>query len=170
MKDAFGGIFTLQLVVIFMIIVNTFLAFSVNYTKAFRAKNEIRSIIEKHEGLTCSAMKRIQETLAKEKYSINPNVSCPSGYIRAEDAGGTARFCYRVEKVDIAGTNKDDNKYKGSYYTIITYVNINLPIFDKIFAGYLGNIFKIKGETALIYSSGDDSEIAETGTIFTCSD
>ena len=62
MKEAFGGIFTLQFIVVFMIIVNCFLAFSVNYTKAFRAKNEIRSIIEKNEGLTCSAMKQIEGT------------------------------------------------------------------------------------------------------------
>lgn len=51
MKDAISGAMSLQIIVIFMLIVNGYLAFSVNYTKAFRVKNEIISIIEKNEGL-----------------------------------------------------------------------------------------------------------------------
>lgn len=59
MRDAISGAMTLQIIVIFMIIINCYLAFSVNYTKAFRVKNEIRSIIEKNEGLTCSALSHL---------------------------------------------------------------------------------------------------------------
>lgn len=153
MKDAFGGIFTLQFVVVFMIIVNCFLAFSVNYTKAFRAKNEIRSIIEKYEGLTCCAMKQIEETLSANNYRLNEKQTCPKGYDLALDSNNTPRFCYRIEKVDSAGTSDDDKAYKGAYYSIITYVNINIPIFSNIFTS-IGNIFNVNGETALIYSSG----------------
>ena len=61
MRDAISGALTLQIILIFMIIINCYLAFSVNYTKAFRVKNEILSIIEKNEGLTCSAMDQIND-------------------------------------------------------------------------------------------------------------
>ena len=157
MRDAFGGVFTLQLVVIFMIIVNCFLAFSVNYTKAFRAKNEVRSIIEKYEGLTCCAMKQIETVLAKDKYQLPKNYSCPKGYTLAIDSGSTARFCVKVQKVDVDGGTDIHNKYKGAYYSVVTYVNINIPIFDRIFASTdLQQAFAVKGETALIYSSGEN--------------
>jgi len=155
MRDAFGGIFTLQFIVIFIIVVNCFLAFSVNYTKAFRAKNEIRSIIEKNEGLTCCAMKQIMEVLNENNYRLGTATSCPDGYDIATGPDNTRYFCYKIEKVDANGTNDEKNVYKGAYYSIITYVNLNIPIFSNIFERTSAqNIFAVKGETALIYSSG----------------
>ena len=73
MRDAIGGALTLQMILVFMVIVNCYLAFSVNYSKAFRVKNEIRSIIEKNEGLTCDAMDQINDLLVRTRYTINPN-------------------------------------------------------------------------------------------------
>jgi len=164
MKDAFGGIFTLQFIVVFMIIVNCFLAFSVNYTKAFRAKNEIRSIIEKHEGLTCDAMQQIEDTLSANKYRLSDDVKCPEGYSMARDSNNTPRFCYKIQKVDVGGTSNSNYNYKGAYYSIVTYVNINIPIFSKIFSRTsVQNIFAVKGETALIYSSGENHSGLENG-------
>ena len=156
MKDALGGVLTIQMIVIFMIIVNCFLAFSVNYTKAFRAKNEIRSIIEKHEGLTCNALSQIDEFLSKNNYSIADGFAswCEgANYSVARNSNNTPLFCYKIEKVDITGSSSDNATYKGAYYTIVTFVNIDIPLFNRIFSS-VGNVFQVKGETALIYSSG----------------
>jgi len=46
MRDAIGGTFSIQIILFFLIIINSYLAFSVNYTKAFRIKNNIIAIIE----------------------------------------------------------------------------------------------------------------------------
>ena len=46
MKEGIGGVFVLQAIVVAMIIITCLLAFSVNYTKAFRVKNEIRNIAD----------------------------------------------------------------------------------------------------------------------------
>ena len=70
-RDAISGAMTLQIIVIFMIIINCYLAFSVNYTKAFRVKNEIRSIVEKNEGMTCSAISQINDLMLKSNYKMN---------------------------------------------------------------------------------------------------
>ena len=156
MKDALGGALTIQMIVIFMIIVNMFLAFSVNYTKAFRAKNEIRSIIEKNEGLTCNALQHIDDFVLKNNYRIADGFAtwCDrNGYEIARDGNQTPLFCYKIQKVDATGSSDSNETYKGAYYTVATFVNIDIPIFNRIFSN-VGSVFRVQGETALIYSSG----------------
>ena len=162
MKDAIGGSLSLQIILIFLVIVNSYLAFSVNYTKAFRVKNEIRSIIEKHEGLTCEAATEIDELLTKVNYQANEgfrawcmaNDQAADGwkYYNSNMSG----FCYKVTPIDKYGTTDPDSEFKGAYYTVATYVNvIDLPMINKML-GFMRNLFIVKGETALIYSSGVD--------------
>ena len=166
MRDAIGGTFSITAIVIFLLIVNCFLAFSVNYTKAFRAKNEVRSIIEKSEGLGCDALHRIENILSTNHYRIGDPYEtwCKNnGYKIAMDSNNTPLFCYKVEKVDITGAGDNKKAYKGAYYTIATFVNIDIPIFNKVFEG-IGNVFMVKGETALIYSSGINYEGLDRGS------
>lgn len=154
MRDAIGGAMTLQIIVIFMIIINCYLAFSVNYTKAFRVKNEIRSIIEKNEGLTDAAKEQINDLMLKNKYKMNElfETWCSNNdYEVLRLAAGS--FCYKYQKVDVSGTYNDLNTYKGAYYTVATFVNIDLPLVNNLLP-FAGNLFLVKGETALIYSSG----------------
>ena len=166
MKEAMGSAFSITAIVIFLIIVNCFLAFSVNYTKAFRAKNEIRSIIEKNEGLTCNAMHQIEDFLNENHYHIGEPYEnwCDNNddYKIARGDNNTALFCYKVEKVDITGASNSNKAYKGAYYTVATFVNIDIPIFNKIFES-IGNVFMVRGETALIYSSGVNYEGLDDG-------
>lgn len=160
MRDAIGGAMSLQIIIIFLIIINCYLAFSVNYTKAFRVKNEIRSIIEKNEGLTCSAMNQINDLMIKNKYNMNPqfeNWCRNNGYSVARAEAGS--FCYKYNKIDVTGTSSTNSLYKGAYYTVATFVNIDIPLVNNILP-FAGNLFLIKGETAQIYSSGNNSEIS----------
>ena len=160
MRDAISGAMTLQIIVIFMIIINCYLAFSVNYTKAFRVKNEIRSIIEKNEGLTCSAMQQINDLMLKTNYKMNAEFEdwCTrNGYSVASTGAGS--FCYKYQKIDVAGTSNKNNTYKGAYYTIATFVNMDIPLVNNVLP-FAGNLFLVKGETAQIYSSGNNSEIS----------
>ena len=154
MRDAISGAMSLQIIVIFLIIINCYLAFSVNYTKAFRVKNEIRSIIEKNEGFTCSAAKQINDLMLKNKYKMNPkfeNWCSTNGYTVAKLPAGS--FCYKYEKVNVDGNAAGSSIYKGAYYTVATFVNVDLPLVNNLLP-FAGNLFLVKGETALIYSSG----------------
>lgn len=159
MRDAIGGAMTLQIILIFMIIINCYLAFSVNYTKAFRVKNEILSIIEKNEGLTCSAVEQINDFMLKNNYKMNEKfeVWCTNNGYSVADVGAGS-FCYKYQKVDIQGTSNEDSKYKSAYYTVATFVNMDIPLINNIIPA-AGNIFLVKGETSQIYSSGNNSEI-----------
>ena len=51
MRDAFGGVTNLVIIVVFLTLVSGYLAFNVNYTKAFRVKNKIISTFEQYEGV-----------------------------------------------------------------------------------------------------------------------
>ena len=53
MRDAFGGVANLVIIVVFLVLVSGYLAFNVNYTKAFRVKNKIISTYEQYNG-NCS--------------------------------------------------------------------------------------------------------------------
>ena len=70
MKEAIGGALTIQIILIFLILVNGYLAMTVNYTKAFRVKNGIISIIERNEGITEQAGKDIAIIMRNSGYGI----------------------------------------------------------------------------------------------------
>ena len=168
MKDAIGGVLSLNLILIFLVIISCYLAFSVNYTKAFRVKNEIRSIIEKNEGLNCKALEQINTLMDKSNYELPDAFKgwCrSSGYIVVDsstdylDKGG---FCYKAQLVNKYGTT--DDKFNGVYYTIVTFTSIiNMPMFGGTASDanglmkLLGSTFAVKGETSIIYSSGVDN-------------
>ena len=48
MQEAFGGILNIFLILIFLVIVEGILAFTVSYTKAFRMKNYVIATIEQY--------------------------------------------------------------------------------------------------------------------------
>lgn len=164
MKEAIGGAMTINIILIFMLIVNAYLAFSVNYTKAFRIKNNIVSIIEKNEGLTDQAQKQIYTTMVENGYNVAKDyvTRCGSngldGY-RAmyNDAGG---YCVKVTVVDNTGGTNMNNTYVGAYYSVVSFINIDIPVLNKIFPVF-ANVFSIKGETKTIYSSGFNTELLE---------
>jgi len=70
-KEAMGGVFTMQAILVFLVLATGLLAFSVSYTKSFRVKNEIRRIIEQYEGLTESYQwyQKHKEEVMKRPYA-----------------------------------------------------------------------------------------------------
>ena len=48
MRDAFGGLLNIVIIVVFMTLVSGYLAFNVSYAKAFKVKNKIISTIENY--------------------------------------------------------------------------------------------------------------------------
>ncbi|MDD6224534.1 MAG: hypothetical protein PUB18_06020 [bacterium] len=164
MREAVGGSMSLMVIALFLLIVNCYLAFSVNYTKAFRVKNEILSIIEKYEGLTVDARSRIQTYMNQTNYRVNEGFlqwCTANGYqVERNDFGS---FCYKCEKVDQTGNAHPNSKYKGTYYSVATFVNIDIPMINNLLP-VTGNIFRVEGETEIIYSSGNNSEVCPNTT------
>lgn len=176
MRDAIGGVLVIEIVIVFLLIVNSYLAFSVNYTKAFRVKNRIISIIENHEGLHVddtsegSALSDIEKMMLENHYSINDaftnNCSSLDGAGQYHKIGNSVGgFCTYIMPTSETGSNEADETYKGAVYSVAVFVNIDLPVLNRIFP-YFANVFAIKGETKTIYSSGAYTELSGTDDDF----
>lgn len=141
MKDAFGGILNIVFIAIFLMIVSGILGLVVNYTKAFKMKNIVISTIEQYEGAKgCfsgedSGCKSKMLDEAKNIGYKPSELQCPTskGYTKTNDL-----FCYKIIESD---------SKNGYVYSIITQVDINIPIINKIMGL---SIFQVHGDTRAI--------------------
>ena len=143
MREAFGGAFTIKLMLIFLAIYIAFIAVALNYAKAFRVKNRIIDIIEQNEGIYSyddtkegSVIGNINSYLNTVGYYVNlANIkNNNTENINCYDRG------YCIEETTAPVTDGITSKY----YKVTTYININFPFFKLNF-----NI-PITGETRKI--------------------
>ena len=144
MKEAFGGIFNIIYVVIFLVVVISILGLVVSYTKAFKMKNAIISVIEEYEGSGCFpeqsggtkntiCRNKIKEKAQELAYSpVSLNCDTGNGFYNADNF-----YCYSVDK-----RIKDGNCYVMA--KVVTQVNISFPLIDKIM-GF--SFFQVSGDT-----------------------
>lgn len=162
MREAIGGALTIQIILVFLILVNGYLIMTVNYTKAFRIKNNIISIIEQNEGITEQAGKDISAIMRDAGYSVATGYlnSCSSiGYkavypsqLSALGTSATSGgFCYKRINVDPTGSGK----MIGREYSIMTFVDVNVPGLNRLLE-LIPEVFSVKGETKTIYSNKVD--------------
>lgn len=143
MRDAFGGIVNLAMIVVFLVLVSGYLAFNVNYTKAFRVKNYVITSFEQYEG-NCQAnsacAKKISEYIKSIGYNA-PDLKV-SDYTCVSEG-----YCYhQFDATDETGVYSEGNKK--IYFRIVTQINIDIPIINKILPSM--KIFQVSGATKLI--------------------
>ena len=140
MKDAFGGIVNIVLMAVFLLAISGILGLIVSYSKAFKMKNEVISNIEKYQGACFTkasdnqknCYSRIREGAKSIGYSPD-YLNCPSDFDRDPDGN---YYCYKKVKAK-----------NGYYYSIITQVDINIPIINRI----LGiSIFQVHGDSRVV--------------------
>ena len=143
MREAFGGAFTIKLMLIFLAIYIAFIAVALNYAKAFRVKNKIIDIIEQNEGIDSyidtkegSVIGDINSYLNTVSYYVNlANIkNNNTENINCYDRG------YCIEETTAPVTDG----IKSKYFKVTTYININFAFFKLNF-----NI-PITGETRKI--------------------
>lgn len=144
MSNAFGGVVNLTFIVVFLVVVSGFLAFSVSYNKAFRVKNKIISIIETKEGIDHddgSAREEIKNYMSSIGFSYKKDWSA-EGYDTCRDG-----FCY--SKVPVSDAVPAEGIKAKVYYKVSTAVNIDLPVL-----GYYVpqmKLFQVSGTTSTFY-------------------
>ncbi len=138
MRQAIGSTWVMQLVIIFMLIFVAFLSLSINYTKAFKIKNELITMIEKYEGLSegdNGSLKIINNYLLYNNYSTR-------GYCEANELGITdlqegtmelaeqgEKYYYCVRKINTSVTGLP-NRAK---YSIRIFFHFSLPVLGDLF-------------------------------------
>ena len=149
MREAIGGTWIFSIVIVFIVLFSGYLAISVNYSKAFRVKNQIVTIIEQHEGLNTDAEDEITEYLNGVGYAVygKCDTSGASGereYGRESNTAGSG-YKYCITK----RVSNDSSSLKRTYYKVKVWFRLDLPIFGSLFT------FPITGETKGIYYAND---------------
>lgn len=147
MRDAMGGSVALVIIVVFIVIALGYMAFNVNYTKAFRMKNKIISVYEKYEG-KCeeNCEKEIKDYADTIGYSMGDGLTCADDY----ELSKYNLYCSKKISVNYGDESKDiihDLKPK-VYYRIITKINIEIPIINNMLDL---KFFYITGDTKSFY-------------------
>lgn len=165
MKDSIGGVWLMGIVIVFIALFSSFLAYSISYTKAFRTKNEIINIIERNEGFTTyngaanlSALGDMQfndqmtiegqqnKTEVKAfafirglgyNWRAAEQVEC---FLRGEDIGTMMPGGYCLKRYCPVSGESDK-----VYYKVTTFTTLEIP--------FLGLVFRlpISGETKALY-------------------
>jgi hypothetical protein len=144
MKDAFGGIVNFVFLAVFLLVVIGLLGLVVSYTKAFRMKDAIISVIEEYEGTGCypesplspsgttthsACREKIRQKAASLAYNP-PALSCTGTNVYMADG----LYCYTIEK----------KASDAAVISVITQVDMSFPIIEKIM-GF--RFFQVKGDT-----------------------
>lgn len=157
MRQSIGGIWLLQLVVLFILLFVGFIILTLNYSRSVRIKNEAISIVEKYEGLNETSIRNVNTFLYSSGYGAtgvctNEEKNGLYGALdlsrsTLEEARANVKYFYCVKK--LKGTNTTN------YYQLTLFYKFNLPVIGDR-AG-----FSVKGTTTN-FQSLDSEEYNET--------
>lgn len=145
MRESIGGAWLLGIVMTFIVLFASFLAISINYSKAFKVKNNVVDLIEKNEGMTKKAVDDIYAYLETQGYILKGK--CSPGYTGFDRDGkaDSSEALYCVKKTTITHTDLEK-----SYYSVEVFFRLDLPVVGKLFT------FRVTGETMSIYFAEDE--------------
>lgn len=166
MRDAFGGVVNLAVIVVFLVIVSGYLAYNVNYTKAFKVKNRIISYFEQYgrqcEKADTDCNKKIKKYMQDIGYSTDSSFTSKDGEKATNDGTATGEtgtgvwncntnvgYCWARFNAESNSTDVHDmvkKGYKKVYYKVATRINMDIPIINRI----MPNIFEVTGATKQI--------------------
>ncbi len=160
MREAIGGTWIFQIVILFILLFTGYMCLSINQSKAFNVKNSIIKTIEREEGVDLSnpdrdsAIQQIVSYLKETAYRTTGK--CPdeirnknSGQVVAQYHGYTrdgkiannsnAAFCI-AEVTARSGSDMPSMRY----YRVVVFYQLDLPIFRNTFQ------FRISGDTKIL--------------------
>lgn len=149
MKSAFGATLIFQIVIVFVIIFTGYICISINQSKAFNMKNEIVKAVERFapDLDKWGFQDYISTSLAQEGYRSTGDCSrIGTGYTAYNENGiasGTDEGAFCIAEVQLPPSSE----LPGSYYKIVTFYQLEIPILQSLFQ------LKATGETKIIYGS-----------------
>ena len=165
MREAVGGTWLFQIVIVFILLFAGFMCLNINHSKAFNVKDRIIQTIQSNNGLDltsqCNNLNDDTTICEIARYLINNAYrntgSCSglnngtvtyTGFTREGKiaSSGNASFC--VAKVNSGGSQ--NSEFQGelpsvSYYRVAVFYQLDLPIFNNLFN------FHLTGDTKTIY-------------------
>lgn len=166
MKDAIGGTYLYIIVIAFIALFTTYVSVTTTYSRCFRIKDDIISIIERNHGYnkdkSISEITKLLGQIGYTNYGDCPNDG--STWLGYNSAGnrtdnkyqGKTNYC--IAKYVTANSDVKDKKnaaaavgmFDSAYYGVAVFFKLEWPIFRNIF-----NV-KIVGETKVITNPNDE--------------
>ena len=157
MREAIGGTWLFQIVILFIFLFTGYVCLSINHSKAFAVKDDIIETIERYNGIDLNSVTRtnsnthnpcieaITERLKTVSYRTGGNCSkLGKGWVGFNRSGGrndkNGTYCIKKEVVSGGGELP-----KISYYRVAVFYQLDLPVLNSILS------FKVVGDTKLIY-------------------
>ena len=152
MRESIGTTWMFSIIIAFTIIFSAFLVLTLSYSKVYKMKNEITSILEKYEGLTPTSAKIINDYIRNSNYRTR-------GHCQDESLKSTmSSYSYGLDNLDyntLEKANDDETYYyclnyrhthSGKIvYKVTLFYDFNLPILGKIFKySIIGETYGIK--------------------------
>lgn len=149
MRESIGGTWVFSIVIVFIVIFSGFLAVSVNYSKAFKVKNGIISILEKNEGMSNETEELISDYLDDIGYFVygtctNGTNKNSKGYGQSSKNAGKYKFCLTTKETG-GSSSTGGATLKKTYYVVTVFFKLDLPVLGSFFT------FPVSGETTAIY-------------------
>lgn len=149
MREAVGGTFLFNIMITFIFFFTSFLAIAINYSQAFRVKNQIINYIEQYEGINNNSdRKRIVDYVNQAGYYREIDCECDGndyscgGNINKNNGSNVSTD--ETKKAKGLCVKKLENDNGDIYYRVTTFVKFNLPIIGDFFT------IPVKGETRTI--------------------
>ena len=175
MRDAFGGAYSLSFVLVAIVVITSLIAYFVNYNKAFIVKNKLVTTFKAFENdptkVNCDVnsdgncivkamdayTKKVGYAVSKEymqpllrykAYYMNRNYKCTDGgwcymiLCETEDDNGNVKTVYNNDCQLAKGVNGLVRRYA----KVVTFVSIDVPVFNKIFSNM--NLFRVTGSSS----------------------
>ena len=171
MKEAIGGTWLFQIVILFVLLFTGYVCLTINYSRAFDVKDKIINEIERNGGFKTTkddyTLNEIKKYMAKVGYRATG--PCSGFDIGCDRDGSCANvtsnkeyaYCIKEVKFDSelskiedahARSNKlygkhvtDGEFYYLSYYKVRVFYSLDLPVIREFFD------FKINGDTKTLY-------------------
>ena len=141
MNEGVGSVTILVVIAVFIAIVAAYLAYNVNYTKAFRMKNKIVSLYEEYEGqCTSECQGKIRDYARDIGYNPYGSLRCqdtdvqPIGLSMSSVQEVNGLYC--EYKIQVQKSKPSDDVFVDSvdqyYYRILTRIDIQIPIIQNV--------------------------------------
>ena len=163
MRQTIGATWVFQVVIIFTLIFAAYIALTINYSKSFRIKNEVISIVEKSQGFTDDGIRLVNNyllssgyrTMGKCKASTDAitygvfDLSLDTATNSAEKAIEGKDYFYCFTKY----SNYHSYFNTRAYYRVSLFFRFDLPVIGDLYT------FDVDGQSSEIDATFDQAEL-----------
>ena len=151
MNEGVGSTTILTIIAVFIAFAAAYMAYNVNYTKAFRMKNKIIATYEKYDGkcgLACDY--EIKSYATEIGYKPHKSTDCttytdlPSGTLEKRSKNDGAYCVYKIQAERTGDSSVYTDMKTEYYFRVLTRIDIQIPIVQNV----LGlRILSVTGDT-----------------------